>query len=315
MTARLEQKWISGFWRRIVAFLLDVLILGAVGLMLSSFLEDSFVQMGIWGPLVGLFISLMYFGVMNSSVTGGQTLGKKALGIRVVDASNSPITLSKSFLRYAILAIPFFLDEAQFSPVVGDSLLVYPISMILFGGIFSTLYLYVFNRVTRQSLHDLVVGSYVVNQHTEKQALGSVWKVHLIIVAAFFVLPALDPRAVSHFADSQTAQDLKAAQLALSNDPAVSYVTVSKGSRIINDAHGGTQTTTYVKSYLYVKDRKISDADFARKVATIIVANYPEAQQRDLIGITLIYGFDIGIASRQYYFTHQFNPDELTALE
>ena len=62
-----ELKWISGFWRRVVAFFVDTLILGVVGLALGLFLESFFVQMGAWGRLVGFSIALIYFGVMSLS--------------------------------------------------------------------------------------------------------------------------------------------------------------------------------------------------------------------------------------------------------
>ena len=162
MTEEVKLKWISGFWRRIGALFIDTSILGVAGLVLGLFLESFFVQMGGWGRLVGFTIALIYFGVMNSSIAGGQTIGKKALRIRVVDYSNSPISLGKSVIRYFILAIPFSLNGAQFSNEAMLSFLMYPLSLIIYGGLFSILYLYTFNRVTRQSLHDLVVGTVVV---------------------------------------------------------------------------------------------------------------------------------------------------------
>lgn len=107
MTEEVDLKWISGFWRRFGALFIDTLILGVAGLVLGLFLESFFVQLGGWGRLVGFSIALIYFGVMNSSISGGQTIGKKSLKIRVVDSNNSPISLEKSVLRYSILAIPY----------------------------------------------------------------------------------------------------------------------------------------------------------------------------------------------------------------
>ena len=71
-----NKKWISGFWRRIGAAFIDVIILFVVGLCLGLFFGDVFAQIGDWGKLVGFIIAILYFGVMNSYVTGGQTFGK-----------------------------------------------------------------------------------------------------------------------------------------------------------------------------------------------------------------------------------------------
>ena len=61
MTEEVELKWISGFWRRIGALIIDTLILGIAGIVLGLFLESTFVLIGAWGRLVGFSIALIYF--------------------------------------------------------------------------------------------------------------------------------------------------------------------------------------------------------------------------------------------------------------
>ena len=315
MTEEVELKWISGFWRRIGALFIDTLILGMGGLALGLFLESLFVQMGGWGRLVGFSIALIYFGVMNSSIAGGQTIGKKALKIRVVDCNNSPINLGKSILRYFILAIPFSLNGAQFSNEAMLSFLIYPLSLIVFGGLFSILYLYIFNRVTRQSLHDLVVGTYVVNANEEKQEPGKVWNVHLIIVVVLFISAAVVPAFTSQLTQSEPFKGMLAVQSTLSNDPSVAYVTISSGSSTFSSTNEGAKTITYVSSQVFLKTNNVSNTELARRLATIVVDNYPEALQKDTIHINLTYGYDIGIASSWSNHVHSFNPLELRSVE
>jgi len=315
MTEEVELKWISGFWRRIGALFIDTLILGAAGLVLGLFLESFFVQIGAWGRLIGFSIALIYFGVMNSSIAGGQTVGKRVLKLRVVDSNNSPISLGKSALRYFVLSIPFSLNGAQFSNEVMLSFLMYPLSLLIFGGLFSIIYLYIFNRITRQSLHDLVVGTYVVNANVEIQSLGKVWNVHIIVVALLFLAAAVVPAFTTQLAQSEPFRGMLNVQSALSNDSDVAYATISSGSSTFSSTNEGTRTTTYVSSQVFLKTNNVSDVDLAKRLASIIIENYPEAQQKDTIQINLTYGYDIGIASKWSNHAHSFNPAELQHAE
>lgn len=315
MTEELELKWISGFWRRIGALFIDTLILGAAGLVLGLFLESFFVQIGAWGRLVGFSIALIYFGVMNSSITGGQTVGKKVLKLRVVDSTNGSISLGKSIIRYFILGVPFSLNGAQFSNEAMLSFLMYPLSLIIFGGLFSILYLYIFNKITRQSLHDLIVGTYVVNANVEQQELGKVWSVHFIIVAIIFLAATVVPAFTTQLAQSEPFKGILEVRSALSNNPSVAYATISSGSSTFSSTNEGSKTTTYVSSKVFLRADNVSDVELARRLASIVIANYPEVLQKDTIQITLTYGYDIGIASSWSNHSHNFNPRELQSAE
>jgi len=315
MTEEVDLKLISGFWRRVGALFIDVLILGLVGITLGLFLESTFVQIGVWGRLIGFTIALVYFGVMNSSVSSGQTIGKKVFGLRVVDSNNSPISLSKSAIRYFILAIPFFLNGANFFNEAILSYLMYPLSLIVFGGILSISYLYVFNRITRQSLHDLAIGTYVVNSNAEKQSIGNVWNVHLIVVVMLLSIAAIAPIFTTQLAQSESLKGVRIVQSVLSNNPNVNYARVSSGSLMFSSSNKGVRTTNYVSSQVFLKTNNVYDVDMARRLAFIVLAKYPNALQKDTIQITLAYGYDIGIASKWFKQPYNFNPRELMDMK
>src|SRR5690606_37673805 len=149
------------------------------------------------------------------SLANGQTFGKKSLDIRVVNSSNNTIGLLKSFARYAILALPISLNGAMITNDALLSSMIYPLSIVIFGGLLSTIYLYVFNRVTRQSLHDLIIGTYVVNVAAPQQVPGSVWKPHLIVVAVIVVASAISPIFTQKLAQKEPFKDLLTTQTAL----------------------------------------------------------------------------------------------------
>jgi uncharacterized RDD family membrane protein YckC len=86
----------AGFWRRFVAALLDGIILGVVGGILGAILgaDDRNAANGI-GALLGVFYYTYFEG------SSGQTLGKRALGIRVIDlGGGGSIGYGRAFIRY-----------------------------------------------------------------------------------------------------------------------------------------------------------------------------------------------------------------------
>lgn len=310
-----NQKWIAGFWRRIGAVLIDILILGAVGLALSLVFESLFVQMGGWGRLVGFVIVLAYFGVMNSSVASGQTFGKKLLDIRVVNSSNNTIGLLRSFARYTILALPISLNGAMITNDALLSYMIYPLSIVIFGGLVSTVYLYVFNRITRQALHDLIVGTYVVNAAVPQQTLDSVWRPHLIVVAIIVIASAIAPIFTKKLAQQEPFKDLLSTQVALMEYSVVRHAILNVGSSTVIKMNEGSKTVTYLNARVFIVEKNVDDVELARNLAKVVMANYADAKNKNVIQITLTYGYDIGIWSRWFNFTHAFKPADLQVAE
>ncbi|MGY5452842.1 RDD family protein [Agarivorans sp. MS3-6] len=304
-----QGKWICGFWRRIGALLIDSVILGVFGLILGWFLEDTFVQLGGWGRLIGFVISISYFGVMNSALVDGQTIGKIILNIMVVDSSGSTISLARSFLRYSFLAVPFSLNGAQITNETLLSYLKYPLSFIIFGGFLSILYLYVFNRATRQSLHDLAVGTYVVNVGVDSEDLPSVWKPHLAIVTGLFITATLVPAFTSNLVTSDPYKGLLVTQEAINSNELVKYASVTDGLTTFFSSDSGGTTTTYVNAQVFLYENNVDDFDMAKQLAKTIVETYPDSINKNLIQVTLTYGYDIGIASKWYLHNHRFHPE------
>jgi uncharacterized RDD family membrane protein YckC len=96
----------ASFFRRFGAALLDGILLGIV-----TGVIEAIVGRGL-GGLVSLAIGIAYYGYLEGGPTG-QTLGKKALGIRVLDLrSGGPIGFSRGVIRYfgrILSAIPLLL--------------------------------------------------------------------------------------------------------------------------------------------------------------------------------------------------------------
>jgi uncharacterized RDD family membrane protein YckC len=84
----------ASFGLRLVAALIDGAIVGGVELILAQAISPSI------GYGVGLAGGLLYAGYLEGSPSG-QTVGKKVMGIRVVDFANGgPIGFGRGVLRY-----------------------------------------------------------------------------------------------------------------------------------------------------------------------------------------------------------------------
>jgi len=118
---------------RFLAVLIDGLIIGAV----TGFLSFPFrYAPGAWGGSVGL-IAILYYIVLEA--IQGATLGKMALGLRVVKIDGSPISWQESIIRNVLRII--------------DGLFGYLVGAIL-----------VWNSPLRQRLGDRAAGTVVVRR-------------------------------------------------------------------------------------------------------------------------------------------------------
>jgi uncharacterized RDD family membrane protein YckC len=291
-------RTIAGFWRRIGAFFLDCLLLGAIGIAIGFFLTEEFVRLGPWGRLLGFSVALAYFGILNSRLTGGQTLGKRLLKIKVVAKDGTPLSVSKSFLRFLPLGAPWFLNNAQFSEPVLFSSWAYVLSIAIFGLGLSVVYLYVFNRKSRQSLHDLLVGSYVVSaEGAGPVASAAPWRVHLGVCAILVVASGITPYFTKNLAAMQPFASLVNVLRAVTSEPWVVHALVTKGKTFTAMTGQGKSTSTYLRISAYLKDPGIKNAGRAKQLAKMALSIDSSAASLDIIQVNLVYGYDIGIAS------------------
>jgi uncharacterized RDD family membrane protein YckC len=95
----------AGFWRRLVAVIVDGILVGIpVGLLYEAFTGAGYV--------LGVVLAAVYF-VFFEGGPSGQTFGKKSVGIRVVDlATGGPIGYARAVTRYLgriVSSIPLYL--------------------------------------------------------------------------------------------------------------------------------------------------------------------------------------------------------------
>jgi len=289
---------VAGFWRRVGAFALDAVVLGVMGQLMGMFLAERFVEMGAWGRLLGFVVAGVYFGFLNSRLGGGQTLGKRILRIKVVARDGSLLAPPRAFLRFLPLGIPWFLNGAQFPETALLSGWAYLLSVAVFGLGLSLVYLFLFNRRSRQSLDDLLVGSYVVPAASSGEVpAAATGPLHRAVCAALLLASAAVPYFTQQLATSTLFATLLKTQRAIAAEPWISSVSVISGKTFMTAAGSGKSETTHLRITAHIRDARIEDTARARQLALLVLAMEPSAESMDLIQITLIHGYDIGIAS------------------
>jgi uncharacterized RDD family membrane protein YckC len=298
---------LAGFWRRLGAFAIDGLVLGGIGLVLGLTLSDQFVQLGPWGRLLVFGVALGYFGLLNSQVGGGQTLGKRALGIKVVSSDGGLLSIPRAGLRFLPIGVPWFLNNAQLPAAVSTSVWAHVWTALVFGLGLVVTYLFVFNRVTRQSLHDLWVGSQVVRVSAQGAiASPPIWRVHQAVCGA--VIAGVLAVSVYMQTGAETASwtGLRSAHEAVSTPAWVSSAHVSEGVAYAATVKSGQSKTSYLNISAQSKAPNVEDVQHAKELAQLALRAYPAAGKQDVIRVVLVHGYDIGIASfwRSQKFDH-----------
>jgi len=162
----------AGFWKRYAAYFIDYILLTVVTLPLSMIINVMGVSSGNEGVqvaltlvvmLLSMVISIGYYAGFHAS-RGGATLGKMAVGIKVVRGDGERISFLRAFCRYLATIVS---------------------SLILMIGFIMAAF-----TERKQALHDmmcdtLVVDKWAFTEHPELQqrGLGTVTIVILVIAA------------------------------------------------------------------------------------------------------------------------------------
>ncbi len=282
----------SGFWRRFFAFLIDGLVLAIPGWLLGVVFYDQLVRMGQAGRLIGFTIALCYFAILNSSIGHGQTVGKRLQKIRVVDLQGETIPLKRSILRYLLLWLPFFCNGLNVGS--GSLWLAIPLALILFGLGGGIVYLFVFNRRDRRSLHDLWARTMVVaTAPPGKPHLRPVWRGHFAILAVILVgITVTAATMIPRLLQQQPIAEMLTLQQSLAEEADVHAVALQTGLNPF-----GENATQWLSVNVVLADPDLDLEEAAQKYARLVLTRYPQADAKDLLLVNVTLGFDIGISS------------------
>ncbi|WP_099157538.1 RDD family protein [Virgibacillus ndiopensis] len=164
------------FMIRFKAFLIDYLLIltylamiFAIGAFLFPSIQELFNGSLIKAQLVGFlmvtFPISIYF-VISDSVIGGQSFGKKKMGIRVVNENGTGLTVRHAIFRTIFKFLPWELSHYLVYRLVDIGEGEVPIYYFIIGGlIYVSIFTYMLTAIftkKKQSLYDIVAGTQVV---------------------------------------------------------------------------------------------------------------------------------------------------------
>lgn len=83
----------TGFFIRLFAFMIDLIMIGSIERMTLFFLDD-----GVIRSTLALIIYLLYF-ILMTKITNGQTVGKMIFGIRVISLNEKELSWGTVIVR------------------------------------------------------------------------------------------------------------------------------------------------------------------------------------------------------------------------
>ena len=299
---------IAGFWIRVGADFLDAVFLWIVGWMLSLPLRGLFLRLGERGVFVGLAISLLYTGVLQSRLGGGRTLGKRILGLTVVRPDGTLISLDRSLVRYALMGLLVYQGAVAATLALVVPFVSLSLAETLLGGIAVALFfgcvLVVPFHPLKRGLHDLLAGTIVIrgerpdpayiaarmNPRRDRRIVGG--------AAAVAVLAVL----VAIVVGQRVSQDPSTAPM-LSFVHQMESAGVSEAGVITraSSVNFGTPTVTVIASGFVGQSAGAAEPNLAALHTSLtkglrdLIAALPPGTTIDAAGTALTTGFNLGI--------------------
>jgi uncharacterized RDD family membrane protein YckC len=309
---------LAGFWRRVAAFLIDGLLLGILGQIIGWSAPSFWFTIGPYGRTLGLIIVLAYFGLMYSKVSNGQTVGKRLLKIAVRDKNNKPLSIRRSLLRISILTFPALLNGWAL-PIFNNTIINWLVGIIVFGGIVTIVYTMVFNRGSRQGIHDLICGTYVVRLRGENiKAFPITAKKHWIVSGMLVAIVIVIVTTMAFFKGNIISKvgltDIAGVQEILNNDDR--FHTVGVQTNTTRFIAGNVEpdrfnkrsisVTVWYKGVPTVEER----SEVMNDVSEVVLGNVDNIDQYDSIRIIIKSAYDLGISSGSRTYSDNKSTDE-----
>ncbi|MTI40033.1 RDD family protein [Fulvivirga lutimaris] len=289
------------FIKRIGALTIDSIILGILGYLIALAGESLLVELSIHGVLLGWAISTMYFAVFNSHYGNGQSLGKRALSIEVVNTDGSHLNFNKALIRSLLLTSPFFLLEylQNFDYLTVFSSLLGVLNIAYYVGLS---YFFLANTKDRRTIHDLLANTYVKLQNSDRQEITplSRMKVYGYIGIIAAILSAFGATFYFFKSTTNALSDIVEANQEILVEVASDVYELEDVVRVESSKINVTvesQLGIVIEVWVNKDVNNLDAEEIYNKIMTILSSKTFKLNRIDYSEVVLKYGYDIGITS------------------
>ena len=284
--------------RRIVAFIIDLIILAIIGYILSLIGKGFFVELGNHGVLVGSLISTIYYAVFNSETGNGKSPGKRAMHLEVVKSDGSQLTFKEGLIRSLLFTTPFFLLEyfqnLFYSPIVSNVLGA--LNIAYYVGLF---YFFVVNA-DRRTVHDIVAQTIVKYQNEDLNELSPIskTKIYFYVGIIFIILGGFIATYLTFKNTTNTLTEVFEANREVLEELATEIYDLEQVVRVESskihitvESEVGIVVEAWVSEDVNKEEAKI----IYEEIMDILVKKKFNINRIDYSEVVLNYGYDIGI--------------------
>ena len=313
----------GNFWNRVLAFIIDGIVMGIISFGLSILLTFTIsgLDENLW--YLGFIIAGLYFSILNSKIGNGQTLGKKILKIRVVDKYGKLISLFDSAKRYLILSIFIFgsgvtaMFNTMLYPNLTVTFIIYSIITILSTAVFLGIAGFLIYNKERRGIHDYLINTVVVKSKSPSDVKVSKLrpfgqfikeqKVGFIVILVLFVITSslliIVPKAISDkVSDMEQINEILPIKEELERNIPISNVGVQYQTSSFYDYTTKEKSTTKnfvvtgFADYKLLKDETKRE-ELLLSIKETVEDSYPQIVEYDNILIVLRTGYNLKIGN------------------
>lgn len=317
---QLVQQRLMLFVRRVVARFIDILLLTVIGYVIIS--VPALQSLGTLGLLIGIIIVFTYESVFHSRIGKGKSIGKRLLGLQVIQQNGEYLSYPISSIRALPFLIGLFITETvmlltiEFASVETGFKWIGFTFMIL-AGIASPLLIF-FTRPP-QSLADLLVDSLTLPKSLTHRTIAvsnsnaRIWQSRVCIFTIAFIPFAL---LISFFTKEELSQNQDIFS-ASENIISKYQLPLSGGHFIVDPNSKETVLTFRLKEDPEIKSQ--SGKTFGEATAltlwTELSQTIPSLFPQKISAIELSYGLNLGIANGTESYRYSFHEGDLDVKE
>jgi len=308
-----EGTSVAPAWRRCVAYVVDSVLLGLAFSYIGRLFYGRISQLGLWGISIGFALGALYFASMDSKIGNGQTVGKRLMKLRLVDRHGQTTSLERAFARYTIFVVPVLLygwrTPLTKTPSIASDLIFILVYWV--GG--SSVYLMLFERLNRQGLHDLAVGTFAVYaDHEGPIETRAMPQLHWALLASLLLAITIGAAGLKNWSERQPVQmEFRHDSSLIESMDGVERAFLR--DRLTHMSNGVATKVLYIN--IVRKTKPASEEDFARTVVKRLSNSDPFIQSYDSVTVRIYYGYDIGFGSRWDHREFEKKPKEWVATD